>query len=90
MQIDPIVAQPIGNDWGFFRTAIERNGANQNDNVFGLYVMSNGLLTRQDPITRTASFAVARGETVRFGAYLSGVPAGVSATWNVVTHHACY
>ncbi|MCC7125392.1 MAG: hypothetical protein IT178_11125, partial [Acidobacteria bacterium] len=75
VQIDPNVALPLGTDFGFMRNAIQRNGDTTNDNVYGHYITSNGLTTRQPVISRTSSFVVVAGDVVRFGVYLGDVPA---------------
>ncbi len=83
VQIDPVNAVPLGDDIAFMRNAVSRDGVNAQDLVYGQYIMSNGLITRQPAITRASVISVVAGQTVRFGAYLAGVSGngvGASAT----------
>ncbi len=88
LQLDPVNAVPIGDLFGYFRIAVSRNGVNAQDGVFGQYVPSNGLITRQPPITRTAVIAVTAGQTVRFGAYF--FPQAANAVGSNATVHTAY
>ena len=78
VQIDPAGAVPLGSDFAFLRNAVSRNGVNAQDVVYGQYITSNGLITRQPSITRSSVISVDAGETIRFGAYLGAVPAGAA------------
>jgi hypothetical protein len=90
MQVDPSGAIPLGNNFGFFRNAASRNGTNANDDLYGQYLQSNGLITRQDPITRSSVMTVGAGQTVRFGAFLGSVPTGAAgAAASVQTSYLC-
>jgi hypothetical protein len=70
---------------------VSRNGANvQDDDLYGHYLQSNGLITRQYVITRSSVMTVDAGETVRFGAFLGSVPTGAAgAGASVQTSYLC-
>ena len=91
VQIDPgAVAVPIGSNFAFVRNAVSRNGATSEDGVYGHYIVSNGLITRQPSLTRSSVIQVGAGESVRFGAYLGSVPAGgAGSTVRVQTSYFC-
>lgn len=91
IQIDPVNAVPIGSDFGFHRNAVSRNGASAEDGVYGQYVMSNGLITRQPANTRSSVIGISAGQSVRFGAYLGAVAGnGIGASANVQTSYLCF
>jgi hypothetical protein len=90
VQVDPGGAVPIGSDIAYVRNAVARNGVAANDGVYGQYIVSNGLITRQPSLSRSSIIQVEAGESVRFGAYLGGVPASaVGATARVQTSYLC-
>lgn len=91
LQIDPVNAVPIGNDFGYHRNAVSRDGVVAEDGVYGHYVMSNGLITRQPANTRSSIIGITAGQTVRFGAFLGGVSGnGVGASATVQTSYVCF
>lgn len=92
VQIDPAAAAvPIGSEYGFVRNAVSRDGVNAQDGVYGQYVISDGLTTMQASISRASVIAVSAGQTVRFGAYISGVGGNaVGAVASVQTAYVCW
>jgi len=73
VQLSPSVALAAGSTSIFFRNAVQINGVNDNDNVYGLYLVSNGLTGPQQVASRSSVISVAAGDSVRFGGYLGGV-----------------
>jgi hypothetical protein len=63
-----------------------RDTTNENDEVFGQYVMGTGTSLRLAPITRASVIPISAGQTIRFGAYFNSSVAG-SAT--VQTAYIC-
>lgn len=91
IQVDPGNAVPIGNDFGFHRNAVSRNGTSANDVVWGQYLMSNGLITRQPANTRSSVIGISAGESVRFGAFVGGVAGNaIGASVEVQTSYVCF
>lgn len=83
----PVV--PIGSTIAYVRIAIERNGVNGQDGVYGQYIVSNGLSTLQAQGSRTHVVPVTAGQTIRFGAFfgsVSGNAVGKSATVHTTYH----
>lgn len=90
LQIDPVVAVPIGNTFGYVRNAVSRNGVDSQDGVHGQYLPSNGLITYQPSMSRSSVMQVGAGETVRFGVFLGSAPAGAAgASARVQTSYLC-
>lgn len=90
LQMKDFTPPPAGDSSTFFRNAVQRNGTNANDGVFGQYVISNGIAGRQPVISRSSVISIAAGQTIQFGAYLgSSAQWGAGAFVSVQTAYIC-
>ena len=84
VQIRPLTPPPNGSTTIRFRNAIRRNGGTAtDDDPYGVYLTSNGVLGQQPSASRTSLFSVTAGTSVAFGISLSDVnltPAFVGGT----------
>jgi hypothetical protein len=86
LQFNPVVVVGNGLVAALLRNAVTRNGAADDDGVYGQLLVGAGTNTYLAPITRASVIPIGAGQTIRFGAYFESAFAG-SAT--VQTAYIC-
>jgi hypothetical protein len=77
LQFNPTVVVGNGTLAGYLRNAVRRNDTtNENDGVYGQYVVGTGTSLNLAPITRASVIPVSAGQTIRFGAFFNSEFAG--------------
>lgn len=75
VQMTTGAAVPVTTLGPYFRNAIFVNGGpGAADLVYGMYLTSNGIIGFQGSLTRTSTFTVTAGQSVRFGVHLGSAP----------------
>ena len=85
VQVFSSAVVPVGDTGTYYRNAISRNGTTVDDGFYGHYLTGGGSSGNQPDMTRTSTFTVIAGQTIRFGVFLgaSSVLAGTTVQWHL-------
>lgn len=90
IQIEDFTPPVAGITATYFRNAVNRNGVDSDDGVYGHYIYSTGTNGKQPSMTRSSVISISAGQTIRFGAFLGNViTAFATATVEVQTSYIC-